>query len=145
VADEPTTALDVTIQAQVLELIRGLVAEMNMATILISHDLGVIAGMCDRVVVLYAGRIVEQGDAVTVFEEPRHPYTRALLRATPGYVGKVAGRFNFIPGTPPAPAARGSGCAFRDRCGEATEVCATRQPELVEVGGGTEAACFNPV
>lgn len=145
VADEPTTALDVTIQAQVLELIRGLVAEMNMATILISHDLGVIAGMCDRVVVLYAGRIVEQGEAVTVFEEPRHPYTRALLRATPGYVGKVAGRFNFIPGTPPPPVARGSGCAFRERCGEATEVCATHQPELVEVDGGTEVACFNPV
>lgn len=145
VADEPTTALDVTIQAQVLELIRGLVAEMNMATVLISHDLGVIAGMCDRVVVLYAGRIVEQGDAAAVFEAPRHPYTRALLRATPGYVGKVAGRFNFIPGTPPAPSAARVGCAFRERCSEATDACTARTPELVEIGAGIEVACFHPI
>lgn len=146
VADEPTTALDVTIQAQVLELIKGLSSGSGTSTLLISHDLGVIAGMCDRVLVLYGGRIVEQGPTDVVFASPQHHYTQALLQATPGYGSRRSGRFSFIPGQPPAPAKDRVGCSFADRCDGRIDVCTTTRPELTPMPGGRHsAACHHPV
>jgi len=147
VADEPTTALDVTIQAQVLEMIRNLASAGGTSTLLISHDLGVIAGMCDRVLVLYAGRIVEQGATETVFGDPQHRYTKALLQATPGYGARPAGRFSFIPGQPPELDISEDRCAFADRCDGRTPDCTAARPELEQVGSdaGHHAACINPV
>ena len=146
IADEPTTALDVTIQAQVLELIKSLSAGSGTSTLLISHDLGVIAGMCDRVLVLYAGRIVEQGPTDVVFTRPQHHYTQALLQATPGYGDRGGGRFSFIPGQPPAPIRDRLGCAFVDRCDGAIDDCATVRPLLTPMDGPDHrAACHNPV
>ncbi|ANH37622.1 Glutathione import ATP-binding protein GsiA [Nocardioides dokdonensis FR1436] len=146
IADEPTTALDVTIQAQVLELIRSLSAGSGTSTLLISHDLGVIAGMCDRVLVLYAGRIVEQGPTAEVFANPQHHYTQALLRATPGYGARATDRFSFIPGQPPEPNVPEDRCAFADRCEGRIATCSTQRPDLddVVVTDGHRAACFNP-
>lgn len=144
VADEPTTALDVTIQAQVLDLIRDLSSGSDTATIIVSHDLGVIAGMCDRVVVLYAGSVAEQGGTEAVFKNPGHPYTRALLRSSPGRPDSGPGRFEFIPGRPPTPSAQAVGCAFAERCDLALDICVTTVPPLESIGPGQQAACFNP-
>jgi len=132
IADEPTTSLDVTVQAQVLALLRELVAERQMGLLLITHDLGVVAQVCDDVTVLYAGRVVEQGSAVDIFADPRHPYTRGLLASMP----------SVAPRGKPLPAIRGvvpplgrwpSGCRFRDRCDHASDVCST-EPPMVQLG-----------
>jgi peptide/nickel transport system ATP-binding protein len=126
IADEPTTALDVTIQAQILELLADLQKRLNLAVVMITHDLGVIAQLCQRVAVMYAGEIVETGEAQDIFERPVHPYTRGLLRATPR-PDEVTERMVAIEGVPPDLIAPPSGCAFVTRCEQAREGCAQRQ------------------
>jgi oligopeptide/dipeptide ABC transporter ATP-binding protein len=141
VADEPTTALDVTIQAQILELIGELQERLQLAVLLITHDLGVVAGMADRVAVMYAGRIVETAPIADLFAEPRHPYTRALLASVPRIDAVAAGRLHAIPGTPPLLWALPDGCPFRPRCGLAVDRCAVEDPALLPVSPGHLAAC----
>ncbi|MEX3103336.1 MULTISPECIES: ABC transporter ATP-binding protein [unclassified Streptomyces] len=142
VADEPTTALDVMVQAQILRLIEGLVAEEDLSLIMISHDLAVLAETCDRLAVMYAGRVVEEGPAREVFSDARHPYARALASAFPR-VGDPAARFapRGLPGDPPDPSDLPGGCAFHPRCGVALEVCAREDQVLREAGVGRVAAC----
>ncbi|MDX3384827.1 ABC transporter ATP-binding protein [Streptomyces niveiscabiei] len=142
VADEPTTALDVMVQAQILRLIEGLVAEEDLSLIMISHDLAVLAETCDRLAVMYAGRVVEEGPAREVFSDARHPYARALASAFPR-VGDPAARFapRGLPGDPPDPSDLPGGCAFHPRCGVALEVCAREDQVLREAGAGRVAAC----
>jgi peptide/nickel transport system ATP-binding protein len=142
VADEPTTALDATIQAQILDLLRRLQQETGMALVLISHDLGVVAEMCRRVCVMYAGRIVEQAPSAALFAAPRHPYTRGLLAALPDMVGPKR-RLAAIPGGVPEPWNMPPGCAFAPRCGRATAQCDGGVPGFVPVGHGHDAACLN--
>jgi oligopeptide transport system ATP-binding protein len=124
IADEPTTALDVTVQAQILELIKKLQRELGMAVIFISHDLGVVAGLCDRVMVMYAGRIVETASVTDLFREPRHPYTRALQRSIPALQPK-GGELYTLPGLPPDLSKPLPGCAFAERCEFAASACRT--------------------
>jgi peptide/nickel transport system ATP-binding protein len=141
IADEPTTALDVTIQAQVLELIDSLRARLGMALLLITHDLGVVAERCDRILVMYAGRIIESGPVREVLAAPCHPYTRGLLASQPEFA--VEGRrLRAIPGNVPRPGAFPAGCRFRDRCELAEPRCAQMDPSLVAVRGEHEAACL---
>ena len=130
VADEPTTALDVTTQAQVLDLLDRLVSERGAAIVLITHNLGLVAAFCDRVLVMYAGRIVEQGDVDSIFRRPLHPYTEALLGAIPRASGPDRDRLPSIPGFPPDPGALPAGCAFEPRCpaGHGRDACVTRAP-----------------
>lgn len=130
IADEPTTALDVTIQAQILDLMRYLKKEYGTAIILITHDMGVVARMAQRVAVMYAGKIVEEGDAKALFASPRHPYTRGLLASMPHLGSRKAqrSRLNEIAGTVPSAIDMPVGCAFYSRCPQAMEVCATNQP-----------------
>jgi peptide/nickel transport system ATP-binding protein/oligopeptide transport system ATP-binding protein len=127
IADEPTTALDVTIQAQILELIRERTDAMGVGVILITHDLGVVARLADRVAVMYAGRVVEQGSVFDIFDDPRHPYTVGLRRSIPSIEGDDE-RLVPIPGMPPSLAKLPSGCPFRTRCPVAKPVCAERYP-----------------
>jgi peptide/nickel transport system ATP-binding protein len=141
IADEPTTALDVTIQAQVLDLMKRLRKQLNTAIILISHDLGVIAEVADRVIVLYCGRIVETAEIATIFERPAHPYTEGLLRSIPS-AENSGHRLYQIPGTVPSPQERGNGCDFYDRCPRRMPVCLSAKPPLFEVGPGQAAACY---
>jgi oligopeptide transport system ATP-binding protein len=141
IADEPTTALDVTVQAQILDLIHRLQRETGMAVIFITHDLGVVSGLCDRVLVMYAGRIVERGDVRDIFRQPRHPYTRALLRSSPALQPKGV-ELATIPGLPPDLARLPAGCAFAPRCEAATELCRGRDPALQEVAPGHATACL---
>jgi oligopeptide/dipeptide ABC transporter ATP-binding protein len=140
-ADEPTTALDVTIQAQILELLRKLQEDKGMSVMLITHDLGVVAENADVVAVMYAGRIVEYGDVETVFKNPMHPYTQGLFRSMP-VMGQTHGRLEVIPGTVPNPANLPSGCPFHPRCDRAREVAAkSSEEQLVQVrvaGSGEE-------
>ncbi len=146
IADEPTTALDVTIQAQILELIRGLQAELDMSVLFITHDLGVVAQVADRVAVMYAGRIVEQGSVEAVFARPLHPYTRALLRSIPRVEGggrDPARRLLAIPGQVPSPAALPPGCSFAARCPLADEVCRADMPPIAEVRPGHDVRCYH--
>jgi peptide/nickel transport system ATP-binding protein len=138
IADEPTTALDVTIQAEILDLISGLQDEFGMALLLITHDLGVVAEEADEVAVMYSGRIVEQGTPDALFERPLHPYTIALLHSIPRQGQR---RLAAIPGIVPSPASRPSGCRFRDRCPHAQGICATLDPPLLEHAPGHWAAC----
>ena len=140
IADEPTTALDVTVQAQILELLHELRRELGMAIVLITHDLGVVAGLCERVMVMYAGRIVEEGPSEPLFEDPRHPYTLGLLRSMPRLDEPGVAELKTIPGQPPNLQALLEGCAFRDRCRYAFERCLAR-PELVEFEHGRAKAC----
>jgi oligopeptide/dipeptide ABC transporter ATP-binding protein len=139
IADEPTTALDVTIQAQVLSLIRRLARELGMAVLLVSHDLGIISQMCHRVIVMYAGRVVEQAAIATVFREPAHPYTRALIACLPGL--DDGSRLGAIPGVMPGLKAVPRGCRFHPRCTHAEPRCAVEEPALRAVGPGQIAAC----
>jgi peptide/nickel transport system ATP-binding protein len=141
IADEPTTALDVTIQAQIIELLRSLQREFGMAVLLITHDLGVVAHFAERVLVMYAGKIVEQGSVRDVFKRASHPYTQALLAALPDpqNPGK---RLAAIPGRVPSPSMLPPGCAFCARCAHAFEPCPVRQPPLFAVSEGHRAACF---
>jgi oligopeptide/dipeptide ABC transporter ATP-binding protein len=141
IADEPTTALDVTIQAQILELLDTLKRDLNLAMILITHDLGVVAGVADRVNVMYAGSIVESGATRDVFHHPRHHYTAGLLRAVPR-LDRPAGSVEPIGGRPVA-AGEVSGCAFRTRCGSVSPQC-EQEPPLVGVSKSL-VACWHPV
>jgi peptide/nickel transport system ATP-binding protein len=141
IADEPTTALDVTIQAQILELLAELRGRRGMAVLLITHDLGVIAEVCDRVVVMYAGQVVETGSVHEIFADPRHPYTRGLLDSLPS-VDDPGRRLSAIPGTVPSPTHWPEGCRFRERCPLAGEGCEVAQ-DLVPVGArGRSARCW---
>lgn len=141
IADEPTTALDVTIQAQILELLRAEAHRAGMSVLLITHDLGVVAGMADRVLVMYAGRIVEEAPIEPLFAEPLHPYTRGLLASVPRL--DVPGeRTRPIPGAPPDLAQLPPGCPFRPRCDRAFERCSA-DPPLTDVAPGRRAACFD--
>ena len=140
IADEPTTALDVTIQAQILELLASLRARHGMAVLLITHDLGVVAEVCDRVVVMYAGQVVETGDVHEIFADPKHPYTRGLLESLPS-VDNPGQRLKSIPGTVPNPIAWPEGCRFMARCPLAGEGC-ERPQDLVDAGAGRLVRCW---
>jgi oligopeptide/dipeptide ABC transporter ATP-binding protein len=139
IADEPTTALDVTIQAQVLALIRRLAREMGAAVLLVSHDLGVISQMCDRILVMYAGRVVEEASIATVFRAPAHPYTQALIDCLPRLEGTA--RLGTIAGVMPGLASLPSGCRFHPRCPRAEARCATESPSLRAIDSGHRVAC----
>ena len=141
-ADEPTTALDVTIQDQILKLILSLRARLGMGVIIVTHDLGVVAQSCDRVAVMYAGRIVESGAVAPVFAEPHHAYTRGLIGSVPR-AGAERQPLLSIEGTPPGLGARPSGCAFNPRCAFATDLCRRETPALAEVLPGRFAACWH--
>jgi oligopeptide/dipeptide ABC transporter ATP-binding protein len=141
IADEPTTALDVTIQAQILELLRSIQAQKQMAIMLITHDLGVIAEMAQEVVVMYAGKIVERGTVEQIFEKPLHPYTQGLLASIPGS-GTKGKRLNVIKGTVPHPFNLPPGCTFAPRCPHAFDRCPTAFPALMDQGEGHKAACY---
>ncbi len=138
-ADEPTTALDVTIQAQILQLIKSLQAEFGMGLIMVTHDLGVIAETVDRVVVMYGGQVMEQGPVQDIFDTPAHPYTKALLASMPGQSG---GRPREIPGTSPNPAEPPTGCPFHPRCTMADAKCAAEVPIFAAIGPARQAACW---
>ena len=145
IADEPTTALDVTIQAQILDLMRGLQNETGTATLLITHDLGIVAEMADRVAVMYAGEVVEVADVETLFEDPKHPYTRRLLRAIP-QLGQLQHELAVIPGTVPNLIELPVGCRFAARCQERIEqdldICLERKPALSESAAGHTVRCW---
>jgi oligopeptide transport system ATP-binding protein len=141
IADEPTTALDVTTQAQILELLAAMQRELGLALLIVSHDLGVVAGIADRVLVMYAGRIVEEGPAADVFAAAGHPYTRGLLASVPR-VDDARPVLAAIPGNPPDPTALPPGCAFHTRCPIAVEQCRERRPPSLVLTGGHRAACL---
>ena len=141
IADEPTTALDVTIQAQVLDLMNALREEFHTSIQFITHDLGVIAGMADDVVVMYLGKIVEGSNAHNVFHDPKHPYTQGLMNSIPSLVSKKE-RLIPIKGVVPDPFEVPEGCGFEPRCPNAMEICKTQIPELKTVAPGHEAACW---
>ncbi|MFM0642918.1 MULTISPECIES: ABC transporter ATP-binding protein [Burkholderiaceae] len=148
IADEPTTALDVTVQAQIIELLRELNRERGTAIILITHDMGVVAGLCDDVMVMYAGQTVEQASAAALFAAPTHPYTLGLLNALPRLTDDDDDQpLQTIPGNPPLPGEVGQGCAFAPRCAYCTEHCLEARPPLAAVEGYPDAlrACFKPV
>jgi peptide/nickel transport system ATP-binding protein len=145
IADEPTTALDVTIQAQILDLLRALVAERGTALVLITHDLGVVAGMCERVHVMYAGRIVESADRWELFARPRHPYTAGLLASVPRLDAPRGRPLQPIRGSPLDLLPWGRGCAFAPRCPNRVGACLTGAPSLEEVERGHLLRCLNPV
>jgi oligopeptide transport system ATP-binding protein len=140
IADEPTTALDVTVQAQMLELFKSLTAEFGTALIIITHDLGVVAGLADRMMVMYAGRAVEKGTVEELFYDPRHPYTLGLLTSTP-HVEERSRRLNPITGSPPNIEHLPKGCSFHPRCAFRFERCFAEVPELREVAPGRAKAC----
>jgi oligopeptide/dipeptide ABC transporter ATP-binding protein len=145
IADEPTTALDVTIQAQILEILRELVAEENAALILITHDLGVVAGMCERVNVMYAGMFMETGGAEQLFARPRHPYTLGLLQSIPRLDATRKSALHPIPGAPRDMLSPPAACPFQPRCRYEVEESSREVPPLVEIEPGHMVACFNPV
>jgi peptide/nickel transport system ATP-binding protein len=143
IADEPTTALDVTTQAQILDLIRQLQAERGLAVILITHDMGVIAEMCDDVVVMYLGRDIERGPVDAIFHEPAHPYTRSLLRSIPSVLATPRARLRTIEGSIPHPYNRPTGCPFHPRCPDAMAgVCERAMPAPTGLGPRREVSCF---
>jgi oligopeptide transport system ATP-binding protein len=141
IADEPTTALDVTIQAEILDLLAEQQAVTGTAIILVTHDLGVVAGLCDRVMVMYGGRIVEEGPVREIFYDPQHPYTRALLLSMPRLDDDLSGDLPTIAGQPPNLASMPPGCAFAPRCGYASEQCRAAVPPLREIAPGRAKAC----
>jgi oligopeptide/dipeptide ABC transporter ATP-binding protein len=145
IADEPTTALDVTIQAQILDILRELVREEGTALILITHDLGVVAGMCERLNVMYAGMFIETGTADQLFATPRHPYTLGLLESIPRLDASRREQLKPIPGAPRDMLAPPSACPFQPRCRFEVEQSRREVPALVEVAPGHKVACFNPV
>jgi oligopeptide/dipeptide ABC transporter ATP-binding protein len=142
IADEPTTALDVTIQAQILDLLRQVNRDFGTATILITHNLGVVAGMCERVIVMYAGRIVEAGPTKDVFAHPKHPYTWALLRSIPRLDAERHEPLKPIEGLPPNLIDLPTGCAFHPRCAFVVERCSRDVPALLRVGDTQQSACW---
>jgi len=145
IADEPTTALDVTIQAQILELLEALKRRFQMAVLLITHDLGVVAETAQRVAVLYAARVVETGSVGQIFRAPQHPYTRGLLDALPSARVRPGEPLHVIAGRVPDLVARPKGCSFRERCSRAQPVCAEVDPALAPGRDGARVACHNPV
>ena len=143
ILDEPTTGLDATVEAEVLDLVSQLQAELHTSVLFISHNLGVISKMCSRVGVLYAGRLVEEGPVDTVLRDPRHPYTVGLLRCIPrGGVRKDHGRLDTIPGFLPSLGSDIAGCVFADRCALADERCRAEEPPLIAVEDGHESRCW---
>lgn len=142
IADEPTTALDVTIQAQILELMKTLQKQFNMAIIMITHDLGVVAGMCDRINVMYAGKVIERGTADQVFYEPKHEYTKGLLTSIPNIANDEKTRLCPIAGTPVDLLAMPEGCAFSPRCANARKICLKKKPDEIDFGDGHCASCW---
>lgn len=140
IADEPTTALDVTVQAQIMQLLRDIQADFGMATVLITHDLGVIAGFCDEVIVMYGGRVMEQAPVEPLFYSPSHPYTRGLLRAIPR-VDQQGDTLDSIPGSPPNMTQAQTGCPFAPRCDFVSDVCRKTLPPMHEFGAGRKRAC----
>jgi oligopeptide/dipeptide ABC transporter ATP-binding protein len=145
IADEPTTALDVTIQAQILDLLRALVADRDTALIMITHDLGVVAGMCERVHVMYGGMVMETGSAEDVFRSPRHPYTLGLLQSVPRLDTPRGRKLQPIEGAPRDMLRPPSACPFAPRCAYEVEQSRQEVPPLVEIEPGHWVACFNPV
>ncbi|TAK22737.1 MAG: ABC transporter ATP-binding protein [Chloroflexota bacterium] len=141
IADEPTTALDVTIQAQILELMKDLRDKTQMALLLITHDLGVVAEMCDEVAVMYAGQIVEQADVFALFREPKHPYTQGLLASIPTLASDTDERLNVIQGTVPNLLRLPAGCRFAARCPHVMDICREREPDLIDVEAGRRVRC----
>ena len=142
IADEPTTALDVTVQAQILELLKEVNKDFQTATILITHNLGVVAGMCERVIVMYGGRVVEEGRTEDVFANPQHPYTWALLRSLPRLDAEEKEPLRPIEGQPPDLSNLPSGCAFHPRCPFREDRCTRETPELEAIVEGQRAACW---
>ena len=142
IADEPTTALDVTIQAQILDLMKALTSEFGVALIIITHNLGVVARYADRVNIMYAGKVIERGEAREIYANPRHPYTVGLLRSVPRLDLPRKARLDPIEGQPPDLINLPPGCAFRERCRWAVDKCATDLPELMDTGGGHLSACW---
>jgi len=144
IADEPTTALDVTVQAQILDLMRNLKEKLGTSIMLITHDMGIIAEMAQRVAVMYAGKIVEHADVKTIFRDPKHPYTVGLLGSIPRVDkdAKVKGRLRTIEGVVPNPLAFPKGCRFHPRCPHAMDVCREEIPPLKELKPGQEVACW---
>jgi peptide/nickel transport system ATP-binding protein len=141
IADEPTTALDVTIQAQILDLLGDLQSRLGMAILIITHDLGVIAEIADEVIVMYAGKIVESAPVKQLFADPQHPYTIGLMGSLPSLTGREQ-RLATIPGSVPAPERMPQGCRFGPRCPFVIEACRQAQPPLVQVEPGHEVACI---
>lgn len=141
IADEPTTALDVTIQAQILELMKELQAELGMSILLITHDLGVVSEMCDRVAVMYAGQIVEEASVKALFQKPMHPYTKGLIASVP-QMGKQQSKLSSIPGNVPHPTHMPSGCRFAPRCSYAFDQCISEEPPLIVTEEGHKSACW---
>jgi peptide/nickel transport system ATP-binding protein len=139
IADEPTTALDVTIQAQIVDLVKELKQRLGMSVVWITHDVALIAGLADRICVLYAGTVVEDAPVEELFARPGHPYTRGLLASIPRIAGGAAPRLASIGGTPPEPGRRPAGCPFAPRCPVAEDVCRQVQPALVPLHGGVAA------
>ncbi|MGB3409492.1 MAG: oligopeptide/dipeptide ABC transporter ATP-binding protein, partial [Jannaschia sp.] len=131
--------------AQILEIIEDLRTKLGMAIIWITHDLGVIAGIADRVLVMYGGQVVEQAPVFPLFNDPRHPYTRALLKTIPSVTGERAKKLQVIEGQPPILGAAPAACPFRDRCPLAFERCHAENPQRQDVGGGHDVACFHPL
>ena len=142
IADEPTTALDVTIQAQIVDLVQRLRKELGMAIIWITHDLGVVAGIADRVVVMYGGQIVEHAPVKQLYEDPQHPYTRALLETLPSLDSSRSQRLRSIPGTPPALTEPLTACPYRARCAYAFARCHLENPPLIPVVPAHQSACW---
>jgi peptide/nickel transport system ATP-binding protein len=143
IADEPTSALDVTVQAQIIALLRGLIDELGLAVLLISHDLGVVGRLADRVIVMYGGAVMEQGPTEAVFRTRAHPYTQGLLAALPGRGARKGKRLAAIPGAVPPPALLAPGCPFHGRCPRGQDICRDSPPPAIDTGGGT-AYCFFP-
>lgn len=141
IADEPTTALDVTIQAQILELMKQLQREEGMSVLLITHDLGVVAEMCDRVAVMYAGRVVEEANVFDLFESPHHPYTKGLIGSVPK-IGQRKDKLTSIKGNVPDPANMPKGCKFAPRCNEAMAICFEEEPSAADLGNGRKCSCW---
>ncbi|VDZ71128.1 dipeptide ABC transporter ATP-binding protein [Atlantibacter hermannii] len=144
IADEPTTALDVTIQAQIIELLLELQQKENMALILITHDLALVAEAAHKIIVMYAGQVVEAGDARDIFRAPRHPYTQALLRALPEFAQDKA-RLASLPGVVPGKYDRPNGCLLNPRCPYATDKCRSVEPDLNTVDHGRQSKCHYPL
>ncbi len=148
IADEPTTALDVTVQEQILELIEDLITRFNMALIMISHDLGVIAQTTEKVMVMYTGGVMEQGLTTSVFKQMAHPYTQGLFSAIPGVKTELVNgkkRLKSIPGQVPDPRVRISGCKFADRCSYSTDICRRNRPQSTVVGENHQVWCYHPL
>lgn len=142
IADEPTTALDVTIQAQILDLIHELQQDTNMSVVFITHDLGVIAEICDDVVVMYAGKVVENASVIEIFESPKHPYTQGLLASIPKLETKRKSRLSIIEGRVPSLDELPKGCRFSNRCPYVMDICKTESPPLIEIDGNHAASCY---